>query len=668
MLAKAGSPGFGLSFAGSLSARVTASRQVEPVARHDRARVRRASRDRARSARSRSPPDRRPAHRRSRASRRAAGCAARASRPPLMRERCLRTVLISPMSAPERNSARVTACFSANVIPAGAIQLAEAPPDISTSTRSSAVALAASSSARAAESSPAASGIGCPASIIGDDTRRAAVAVARDRDAGDAVRRKFRRVEIMLLGDLDHRARRLAGGEQDQPAGRRRLRQMRGRQVAGCAAATAVRTALREMRAPSVGPIMRPVSSAAARGRATQMPNRMSTPPSACTSPSGSPSSSQPKERGRDRLEEDHQRGECRRQRAERDRHQPLAADLADQRERDQRADAGQRLRQDARLEHERDDEQAGGRDRGRDEHQLGGAVPRAPRTHRQHVGSRRTTPSQYRRDRPSGAAARSRSFRRSARSRRAMQSASPISVRAPTASTRTSHAPSATQIGAVVARKVAFATVVPRIARCQKNRSPVKNSPASSTARSSAAGAARRASPAASRPTGTAARETRARMRSHKARHRPSARTAPRRPSRPRRTTSAADRDREAAFFLGRDPGSLHAANQRPDCIDVPRMTPPVPVALTPSRNCPGASTSMALEKACASRGKCQVKRRGGSCTRRSPSSARGPRACSCRICSIARASTASCSKRAAAPMWRTACAPACWSRAPST
>jgi hypothetical protein len=38
---------------------------------------------------------------------------------------------------PERNSARVTACLSSNEIAcAGAIQLAEAPPDISTSTRS----------------------------------------------------------------------------------------------------------------------------------------------------------------------------------------------------------------------------------------------------------------------------------------------------------------------------------------------------------------------------------------------------------------------------------------------------------------------------------------------------------------------------------------------------
>jgi imidazolonepropionase-like amidohydrolase len=46
--------------------------------------------------------------------------------------------------APERSSARVTACFSAKLMPAGAIQFADAPPDISASTRSSSFALSAS--------------------------------------------------------------------------------------------------------------------------------------------------------------------------------------------------------------------------------------------------------------------------------------------------------------------------------------------------------------------------------------------------------------------------------------------------------------------------------------------------------------------------------------------
>ena len=59
------------------------------------------------------------------------------------------------MVAPLRSSARVTACFSASVSPAaGAIQLAEAPPDSSTSTRSSAPAASASASARSVAVKP----------------------------------------------------------------------------------------------------------------------------------------------------------------------------------------------------------------------------------------------------------------------------------------------------------------------------------------------------------------------------------------------------------------------------------------------------------------------------------------------------------------------------------
>ena len=100
------------------------------VARDRRARVRRrrarragsarrrrarrpASWDRARSGPSRSPPGSSPGTSEIASVTTRAGCARDASRPPLMRERCLRTVFISPMLAPERNSARVTACLSA---------------------------------------------------------------------------------------------------------------------------------------------------------------------------------------------------------------------------------------------------------------------------------------------------------------------------------------------------------------------------------------------------------------------------------------------------------------------------------------------------------------------------------------------------------------------------
>src|SRR5437764_134144 len=48
-----------------------------------------------------------------------AGAAAAARRPPLIADRCFLTALISPIVAPERNNARVTACLSASVRPAG---------------------------------------------------------------------------------------------------------------------------------------------------------------------------------------------------------------------------------------------------------------------------------------------------------------------------------------------------------------------------------------------------------------------------------------------------------------------------------------------------------------------------------------------------------------------
>jgi len=55
-----------------------------------------------------------------------AGCARAARRPPLMRERCLRTVLISVIDAPQASSDLVSACFSTSDRSAvGAIQLAE---------------------------------------------------------------------------------------------------------------------------------------------------------------------------------------------------------------------------------------------------------------------------------------------------------------------------------------------------------------------------------------------------------------------------------------------------------------------------------------------------------------------------------------------------------------
>ena len=58
--------------------------------------------------------------------------------------------------------------------------------------------------------------------------RRPPVAVARDRNAGEARGGKLQLVEIMPLRGLDHRARGLAGGEQDEAAFRGWRGQVRG--------------------------------------------------------------------------------------------------------------------------------------------------------------------------------------------------------------------------------------------------------------------------------------------------------------------------------------------------------------------------------------------------------------------------------------------------------
>ena len=56
------------------------------------------------------------------------------------------------------------------------------------------------------------------------DPRRTAVAAPRDRHARDP--RRGDTVAVMGFGNLGHGARGLSGGEDDEPAGRRRVRQM----------------------------------------------------------------------------------------------------------------------------------------------------------------------------------------------------------------------------------------------------------------------------------------------------------------------------------------------------------------------------------------------------------------------------------------------------------
>ena len=117
-----------------------------------------------------------------------AGAQAAASRPPLMRDRCLRTQFISVMLAPEFSRSRLMRCLSSSVRPsAGSVSSAEPPPEIRHSTRSSGVRPCASARMRSAACRPAASGTGCAASTTSMRSRqpggRGGVVVARDHQA-----------------------------------------------------------------------------------------------------------------------------------------------------------------------------------------------------------------------------------------------------------------------------------------------------------------------------------------------------------------------------------------------------------------------------------------------------------------------------------------------------
>ena len=160
---------------------------------------------------------------------------ARASRPPLIRDRCLRTMFISPIGAPERSSARFTCCFCANETPsAGAIQFAEPPPDNSTSNRSSAVASGGEAQRLVGGFQPGFVGHGMAGLDHPDPPRRHAVAVARGGKAGQPRGIQPQRIEIMPFGRGGHRGRALSGGKADHAAFRRSRQMRRQHDVGMC--------------------------------------------------------------------------------------------------------------------------------------------------------------------------------------------------------------------------------------------------------------------------------------------------------------------------------------------------------------------------------------------------------------------------------------------------
>ncbi len=90
-----------------------------------------------------------------------AGCAAAASLPPLIRETRMRKAFIAEIGAPLASSALLSAISSSSVsAPAGAGSNAEPPPQMSATTRSSAVKPSTAFSKAAEPASPAASGTG----------------------------------------------------------------------------------------------------------------------------------------------------------------------------------------------------------------------------------------------------------------------------------------------------------------------------------------------------------------------------------------------------------------------------------------------------------------------------------------------------------------------------
>ncbi len=248
---------------------------------------------------------------------------------------------------------------------AGATQLAEAPPESSTSTRSS------RAGARPPGPAPARRRRRCRRPARDGRPRSSAGAPADGHSRGGRRRgRRCGRDRRPVRGNAPRRPRpccRRPRRQHDQPSVRRRLQQVR-RQAAGGVgggdgrrrrspraprALPEYRSRSRHLPPQACGGIAAPPSSSAG---AIQMPARMIRPPAAPAQRRrhASASTSQPSPAAASPLQEDHQGGEHRRQRAERHGEQPLAADMADPGERDQHRPALQARRKQGLAESQR--------------------------------------------------------------------------------------------------------------------------------------------------------------------------------------------------------------------------------------------------------------------------------------------------------------------------
>ncbi len=146
-----------------------------------------------------------------------AGAAAAASLPPLIAERCLRTQFISPMAAPERSNACVTARLSSSVMPCGRKRQQRRR----TARDEAQHEIVGPEPFDAREDAPGGVGARCVRHRMArldhlDAAAGDAVAIARDDDP-------LERLRPMVFDRARHRRRGLAGADDDGAAlGRRR--------------------------------------------------------------------------------------------------------------------------------------------------------------------------------------------------------------------------------------------------------------------------------------------------------------------------------------------------------------------------------------------------------------------------------------------------------------
>ena len=168
---------------------------------------------------------------------RRAGCAAAASLPPLMRDRCLRTQFISLMRAPERRSCLVSVCLASKLTPAtGADQRGGAARH---QRENEVVRAGRGGKLERALGAFDAVGVRDRVSRLDDldRVRRQPVSVACRDEPRDQVLLTV--PDVVALGRARHRGGGLAGADDDDTSPSGTGGRCGGTQVSGCAVATA---------------------------------------------------------------------------------------------------------------------------------------------------------------------------------------------------------------------------------------------------------------------------------------------------------------------------------------------------------------------------------------------------------------------------------------------